>query len=314
MATYAIYNYEFEPIQRQHAEGELGGMETVLMRAAESFPKKQEIFGSLLEKDYKKTSREDIIHFRNRQGPKEYIHRHLIPPTDDITVIRVANKRTHKIVDKKWEDKKVDDYQNCIVIIDNRPGIQRILIENKKAAFADTKTTANILENTFNFLLARYSLSVTLRHLQDKRSFWAYAKDRSMYPTGFHKLMFFLPFPNLDRLRKGYERLFSQARRCFNSRMNMEFINPRGEVRLDENDPYQSELIEWFMEEAGGSIRLYPNNAKRSPIVVGLDSFRTATVSDKTILRLTEDAVNNDLFGSAALEKVKKETKKGIEE
>lgn len=314
MATFAIYNYEFEPIQRHDAEGELDGMGSVLMTAAEAFPQKQDIFGSLFDKDYKKLSKEDVIHFRNRLGPKEYIHRHLIPPTDDIIIIRVANKRTHKIVDEKWEDKKVDDYQNCVVIIDNRPGIQRILIENKKVAFADTKTTANILENTFNFLLARYSLSVTLRHLQDKRSFWAYAKDRRLYPTGFHKVIFFLPFPNLDRLRKGYERLLSQARRCFNSRMNMEFINPKGEVRLDENDPYQSELIEWFMEDAGGSLKLYPNNAKKSPITVGADSFRAVSVSDKTILRVTEDAVNKDLFGSAAFDEVKQKTKTGIEE
>ena len=122
-----------------------------------------------------------------------------------------------------------------------------------------------------------------------------------------------MPYPNLERLRKVYDRLFSNAQKSFDSRLNMDFINPEGKVRLDENDPYQKEAIKWFMEEAGGNVTLYSNEAKKTPIHVGENSYRAITVSNTIIQKVTEDAVNNDLFGSSALDEVKRKLKTGIE-
>ena len=313
MATFAIFNYQFDKIMEHARQGELKGMETVLMPADEAFPQKQKIFGEMLNKDFKKEKSIDVIHFTNGHGPKEYVHRHLIPPTDDIVIMRVANRKTQTIVDENLREKQVDDYQNCIVMIDNRPGIQRMLIENKKVAFRDVKSLANILEYTFNRLLRPYSLVISLDHLQNSRQFWQYAKDRHSYPKGFYRISFKLPYPNLERLRKVYDRLFSQAQKSFDSRLNMDFINPEGKVRLDENDPYQKEAIKWFMEEAGGNVTLYSNLAKKTPIHVGENSYRAITVSNTIIQKVTEDAVNNDLFGSSALDEVKRKLKTGIE-
>lgn len=314
MATYAIFNYQFDKILEHARQGEFEGMESVMMTADESFPQRQNIFGEILSKDFKKEKTEDVIHFKNGHGPKEYIHRHLMPPTDDIIMMRVANRKTQTIVDAELREKQVDDYQNCIVMIDNRPGIQRILIENKKVAFRDVKQVASILTYTFNVLLMRYSLKIRLEHLQDKRMFWQYANDQRAYPTGFYRFSVRLPYPNLERLKKVYDRLFSKARESFDSRIDFDFVAPDGgQIRLDENDTYQAETIEWLMEEAGAELRLFSNMAKRSPIPVGEKSYRVVTVSDKTIMRLTEDAVNNDLFGSAALDEVKRKLKTGID-
>ena len=101
-----------------------------------------------------------------------------MPPTDDIVIMRVANRKHLQIVDENLKPKQVDDYQNCIVMIDNRDGIQRILIENKKAAFRDVKQVAGILEYTFNKLLARYSLMIKLNHLKNPQTFWHVANDK----------------------------------------------------------------------------------------------------------------------------------------
>ena len=198
-------------------------------------------------------------------------------------------------------------------MIDNRDGIQRILIENKKAAFRDVKQVAGILEYTFNKLLARYSLMVKLNHLKNPQTFWHVANDKRSYPKGFYRMLLKLPYPNLERLRKVYDRLFSQAQQSFNCRLDMNFTSPNGEVRLDENDPYQKEAIDWFLKDAGGDAVLYSNVAKKHPIPVGKDSYRVITVSSTTIQRVTEDAVNNDLFGSAAFDEVKEKLKTGIE-
>jgi len=314
MATYAIFNYQFEKNIEHARQAELEGMESVVMSADDAYPIRQNIFGDMLSKDFKKEKLEDGIHFKNVHGPKEYIHRHLMPPTDDIIVMRVANRKTQTIVDAELKEKQVDDYQNCIVMIDNRPGIQRIMIENKKVAFRDVKQVAGILTYTFNLLLSRFCLKIKLYHLQDQREFWQYANDQRTYPTGFYKISIRLPYPNLERLKKVYDRLLIKARESFDSRIDFDLVAPDGgQLRLDEKDTYQAETIGWLMEDAGAEVRMFSNMAKRSPIVIGDKSYRVVTVSDSTITRLTEDAVNNDLFGSGALDEIKRKLKTGID-
>ena len=314
MAQFAIFNYQFDKVMEQSRQYELEGMSSIVMTAADAFPIKQKLLGELLQKDFKKANAEDIIHFKNGLGPKEYIHRHLMPPTDDITMMRIANRKRQTIVDADLKEKQVEDYQNCIVVIDNRPGIQRILIENKKTAFSDVKQLAAILTFTFNQLLRRYSLKIRLDHLQDDRVFWQRVNDQRLYPKGFYKISFRLPYPNLERLKTVYDRLFNKARESFDTRIDMDFVaQDGGQVRLDENDPYQKETIEWLMKDAGADIRLFSNDSKKAAIPIGKDSYRVVTISNSTIQRVTEDAVNHDLFGSPALDEVKRTTKTGID-
>lgn len=314
MATFAIFNYQFEKIIEHSRQLKIEGMDTVEMSAEKAFPQRQKILGELLDKDYNKATSDDVIHFKNEHGPREYIHRHLMPPTDDMVIMRVANRKTQTVVDIELKEKKIEDYQNCIVVIDNRDGIQRILIENKKKAFSDVRQVANILTYTFNHLLVRYSLKIRLDHLQDNRVFWQYVNDQLTYPNGFHKVYFHLPYPNLDRLKKVYDNLFNKARESFDTSIDLNFVAPDGgQVRLDENDAYQKKTIEWLMEDAGADIKLYSNASKKTPIPVGEKSFRVVTISDTTFIRVSEDAAGGDLFGSTALDEVKRKTKTGIE-
>ncbi len=314
MGAYAIFNYQFDKILEHSRQYKLEGIDTVVMSAEEAFPKRQEIFGAMLEKDYAKVTSNDVIHFKNAQGLKEYIHRHLMKPTDDIVIMRVANTKPRTFTDSDWKVKRIEDFQNCIVIIDNRPGIQRILIENKKTAFRDVKQVERIMEHTFNKLLCRYSLKIRLEHLQDKRAFWQYAGDSLSHPKGFHRVRIRLPYPNLDRLKKVYDRLFNQARESFDSRIDLDFVaSEGGQLRLDKNDAYQSELIGWLMEDAGADVQLFSNSAKKTPIHVGRNSFKTVWVSDSTLGRLSEDSADGDLFGSTTLDEVKRKTKTGID-
>ena len=83
---------------------------------------------------------------------------------------------------------------------------------------------------------------------------------------------------------------------------------------MNEKNPYQQGLIEWMMKEVGDeNIKLYSNDDKRKAIVVGRDSFFTVGVSESTIRRLAEEAVNRELFGSPALEEIKLKAETGID-
>jgi hypothetical protein len=82
---------------------------------------------------------------------------------------------------------------------------------------------------------------------------------------------------------------------------------------LDKNDPYQSELIGWVMEDAGAEVRMFSNAAKKTPINVGKKPYLVDPISDTTIRRISEDSINGDLFGSTALDEVKSKLKTGID-
>lgn len=313
MSSYAVLNYQFGKIFKRTAETSLFPDEVIEMGVEDAFPIRQEILDEIISRDFQKTQ---IIQFHSpNNNDKVYLHRHVIPPTDGITIIRLANRRSTTIVTKELKERVEDDYQNSIVIIDNRPGIQRILIENKKTAFNSVKQVERILEYTLNEILHRYSLHIDLMHLQDPRAFWSLANDKRSYPNGFYKITFHLPHLNLERLRKVFDKVLVMSREVFDSDLEWSYKAQKGgELRLDEKNPYQKGLIEWMMKEVGDeNIKLFSNDDKRKAIVVGRDSFFTVGVRESTIRRLAEEAVNRELFGSPALEEIKLKAETGID-
>ncbi len=311
MSTFAIYNYQFSKIVKHAQKVNLFGDLPIEMNADEAFAKKQEIFGDLFDKDYSKKSK---IIFTNNNGNKEFIHQYVIPPTDGIIIMKIANKKKAKIIDKNLKEQEIEDYPNSYVIFDNRDGIQRLLIENKKVAFGDVKQVERILQFTFDNLLRSKSLKIQLMHLQDSRTFWEYANDRFSHPKGFYRVRFFLPPLNLKRLQKTYDKLFTQARGSYDASMDWGFkANEGGELRLSEKDPIQKDMVSWIMDEVGGdNIQMFSNNDRRKAIVVGRNSYATISIQDKIIEKAKEDHVSNNLFGSKALDIIKQKTKTGI--
>ena len=314
MASFAVFNYQFAKYIRHDGESYLFPEHRYGMTAEESFPQRQEIFNTIIDEDFRKERK--IVFTSKYSGDKEYIHRYVIPPTDGITIIRVANKRVTTIVTEDLKEVQADDYPNCIVIIDNRPGVQRILIENKKSAFQDVKQVAGILQWTLNGILPRYGLLIELMHLQDPTAFWNLVNDRQSYPDGFYKITFHLPHLNLERLKKVFDKVLVMSREVFDSDLEWSYkANQGGKLALDEKNEYQKALIDWLMGEVGSeNIKLYPNADKRKAIIVGKDSFLAVGISDKVIKRLAEDAVNGDLFNlGGALDVIKSKTKTGID-
>lgn len=312
MAVFAIYNYQFYRVYEMVRQANLFADDVVKEKVNEAFAHRQEILGKLLDMDYRQ---EQNIRFRSRfYDDKEYIHGYVAPPQDDVYVLRIANKRCTRIVTQDLKEQPMDDYKNCIVIIDNRPGIQRILIEDKKAAFGTTMQVSRILEYTFSLLLKHYSLQIGLMHLQNPKVFWDLTKDKRSYPEGFYKITFHVPHLNLERLRKVFDRVLVMSREVFDSDLEWSYkANDGGQLKIDEKNPYQHELIEWLMKDVGDeNIKLFANNNKRKAIVVGRDSFLSTSISDKTFRLLEEEAKTNMLF-SSAMNDIKKKTKTGID-
>ena len=318
MARFNLYNYEFGKIlSREPAD--LFGNRTLLMDAEEAFPLRQQILDEILKRDYEKS---EAITFINNYNKKEYGHRHMMPPTDGMAVLRVRNIVRQKLHNADWTTEIREDYPDCIVIIDNRPGIQRIAIETKQLAFKGLWTLPNIVSATLNKILRPYSLYAELRNVPDENDFWGLVNDQQKYPNGFYKIRIHLPHLNLERLHKVFDRLSEKTRQNFGSDLTIEMAAEKGgTLPLDPENNYQSELIHAVSEVGAKTaetkdrtvIRLYSNDNKQKPIPIGAESFLTFFESNTTFDRLAEDAAGNSLFESGALDAIKRQTKRGIE-
>ncbi len=315
MASFALYNFQFAKVMKRTEEGKLFH-EDGEMDADEAFPLKQEILEKIINEDFLNIK---PIKFKGRRNDREYIHKHLIKPKDKISILKVANRHVTTIVTQELKDVHTDDYQNCLVIIDNRDGIQRMLIEQKKSAFQDVRQLAEIIEHTLNKYLEKYCLCISVMHLQEPRVFWDFVNDRRTYPQGFYKITFYLPPLNLERLSAAYNKVLTTSREVFDSDLEWSHKAPKGGMLpFDEKDKKQKDLIEYMMGDVGSdagrsNIKLYANTAKQKPILVGENSYLAIVISDTTFNRLLEEAKDGDLFGSEALEEIKRKTKTGID-
>lgn len=316
MPVFTLYNYEFGRI-KCHEPADLFGNRSVLMDAETAFPQRQQILNDILRRDYERS--EPITFVNNHQ--KEYGHKHMMPPMDGMAVMRVRNHVRKELHNADWTTEIREDYPDCIVIIDNRPGIQRVAIETKQIAFKGKWTLPNIVSATLNKILKPYSLYVELRNVPDERDFWTLVGDQQKYPNGFYRIRFHLPHLNLERLHKVFGRLSEETRRSFGSDLTLEMTAEKGgELLFNQEDKYQAGLIHAVSEVGGravGSkgavISVFSNDDKRRPIPIGTNSFQTFVESKSTFDSLTEDAAGNTLFDSGALDAIKRQTKRGID-
>lgn len=311
MAQFQLYNYQFGKIINNE-QRDLFGNTSVLMSAKESFPIKQDIFQKIFKDDY---NQKRTISFTHQKGSKVYTHRHLIPPRDGIIILRIANKRMISRTTKDFQKANEEDYANCLVIIDNRPGIQRMAIEVKKSVFQTDTTLYNIICNTLNKILRPYSLYLDLMHLQDPKDFWTFVNDKKSYPMGFYKIKFHLPYLNLERLQKKYNSLMRQVRESYNGKLDWEVTaQDGGALNLSQDNKLQQAQINYFMEHLGGDgIELVPNDNKKKSIKVGKGSYKYILVPENVFKGIMEDAASNTLFDSSALDDLKRKMKEGID-
>lgn len=319
MSAFTIYNYQFEKIE-EPIEQNLFQNNKSRIPASETFPKRQELFGQLLIDDYqaiKEDKKEGRLHFiGKRDKTKTYRHKHLMKPTDDVIVMKVANRKTITRETQDFTIEVEEDFPSCVVIIDNRPGIQRVAIEKKTRAFESVRTVENILNETFSVYMRRYSLKFVLYQMHEPRIFWKTVNDQQRYPRGFRKVGFHLPHLNLERLTKVIDKYLTEVRRNYDSSLDWQVTaNDGGRVRLDESNPHQYAIIEGMTEHIGGNtITLYPIGKGMKPVHVGDKSFLVLPLDDSVIERLIEDMRQPNAFGSPALDKIKRMMKTKINE
>lgn len=294
MANFVIYNYQFARIIEPDEQYQIRFPDWKAVDVEESFAKKQEILDEVLECDYKNT-----FQFVNKRG-WEYWHKQIVEPQDGVYVMRVANVRSLSITNEQLKEEIVKDYRNCLVIIDNRKGIQRIAIEKKTKVFQRTQTVAGILQATLNVLLKRYRLKVLLDAPYPKHEFWRIVKE---YPKGFKKITFHFPHLNLDRLTKIMDGFLTEVRDDWNSDLEFSFgADDGGALDLEKNKKRKEALVDGA-SGTGAWIVMYPNGDKR--IFCGKGQFVVKELDDKVFEQLVGDQAMLKNMATTPFDKVK---------
>lgn len=185
MIRFSLYNYMFEKC----AEDDFFYDEERQQEVERNFIHRQKCFDDVFIDDFNNEKR---INFTNARGT-QYLHRFLLAPyrEEGVYILMILNNCRGTRHDEQLNSIPFDDYRRCIIIIDNRPGVQLLAIENSTTAFRTMKSVENILEKTFSRIMAqRFSLKVSIRNLYNSSCFWEIVNDRNRYPRGFRKVEF----------------------------------------------------------------------------------------------------------------------------
>lgn len=290
MIFFALYNYMFE---KCIDTDDIFNDKERLKEVEENFARRQACFDDVLVDDYTKTQR---IHFTNARGT-QYLHHFLLEPfkEEGVYVLRILKNCRGTRHDENFKSISFDDYRSCIIIIDNRPGVQAIAIENSTSAFQSLKTIENIVERTLSHVMQRrFSLKMSLKNLYNSSRFWNIVQDKKSYPSGFRKVEFTWPKPNLERLAKRFE-FIQGLRKSTEGALTLASDAGAGKcVKLDPEDQWTKDIVEAASDIGGeGSISLTPTGSRRK-INVGKDSYRYINFKDATFTNMSPD--NPHLF------------------
>lgn len=284
MIRFSLYNYMFEKC----AEDDFFYDEERQQEVERNFIHRQKCFDDVFIDDFNNEKR---INFTNARGT-QYLHRFLLAPyrEEGVYILMILNNCRGTRHDEQLNSIPFDDYRRCIIIIDNRPGVQAIAIENSTSAFQSLKTIENIVERTLSHVMQRrFSLKMSLKNLYNSSRFWNIVQDKKSFPSGFRKVEFTWPKPNLERLAKRFE-FIQGIRKDTESAVTLVTDAGAGKsVRLNPDDQWTRDVVQAASNIGGeASIRLTPNGSRRK-INVRKDCYKFITFDDATFSKMSPD-------------------------
>lgn len=225
MSAFTIYTYQFTPIQNR----QLNLLEEYVSDE-ELMERKQELFHAIFD------SQTTVF----KSGNKLLAHK-IIFNEGGMIIFRIANDKKMNL-EERFQKKTYEYAPSCLVLIDNRHGIQRIAIQEDKKAFSQTGVVKNILQKNFQKFMAEAGLSINIQKEYDKNEFWTIVNNHKDEVT---MVRFFISYPNLPRLNKKMKEMLSNASAKTNSKQTtVEYKAAEGEyLNLSTEDEDLKDLV-----------------------------------------------------------------------
>lgn len=230
MRSYVVFTYQFTPII-----DDIPSLFEDEINPYESMEHKNQIFDSIINDNG------FVIAYRNSR-----FNRQILYSQDSITVFKLANRKFLRY-EKNFQPNMIETNPSVYVIIDNRTGKQRLLIEERPDAFYDESYVARILQNSLKNALKSKMLDISINREYETREFWDLINK---YDNGIERIRFSFPYPNLSRIRDNMRNLISEINSSTNSKdTRFELNAAKGETLHVSRD---NEVVSGLVESSAG--------------------------------------------------------------
>ena len=278
MATYKVYNYFFGPVQDNPNlpldNNPIPEGEDPMLHKQEYF---QGFFNVCQGKQFSLVKTRHYINVLMNEG--------------NVVIFQIDNEKSITI-EENFRKRQEKDHPSCIVIVDNRKDIQRILIENNHA-FTNPDVVRNILRKIFRRYMKSYNLYIDINAATNPRDFW---KTVEKYKKGIKELKFIFPYANLPRISDivgpylDYKALSEDT----NCSPVVYLKAPTGVLELDENNPRLNAIVAGSSEVGEGSQCIRPVGSRKF-VPCGDKTSVTIDISDTIVYESQEELFETKL-------------------
>lgn len=182
---------------------------------------------------------------------------------DNVFLLKLAIDRKTTLY-RDFKPINVDNQPFVYIALNNKPEIQKILIEDNKAAFYDTNAVKNILKDAFGSQLAKYELTIHIEPVIDKGTFWDFVKK---HERSIERLDFEIVKPNLASISKSLKEPLKQLIDISNShKTSIKLKAPDNGVleNINEKNDQLSSLVNYSNEGGGDGIKMKIKGVKKT--------------------------------------------------
>jgi hypothetical protein len=226
---------------------------------------KNAIFATVLEKtrDFS-TGRIKLIHKQIAKG-------------DDVFAYRIATSRNLTRETKDFRKERVENWPSILVAFDNKPDVQKLLVQRNSNVFQLPRTVPNLLSERLNRGLAEYQLELHIEPTFVRTEFWKLVEEHKNKIIEAH---FELVSPNMANISHVLaDELKGFAQSTNTAKTNLTLESPKaGRLSLDQKDKNLESLVD-YASKGGGNV------------AIRVQGLRRRIQTDRTIAKVTVDKV-----------------------
>lgn len=280
---FELYRYQVLPIDRQ-----LSIFNEYARDLDELIAKKNDIFYDEILKIEEWKYKNTIIKAR-----KEY-------DKNNFLLFKFAPKRNTKIEDENFKEADIDTWPSVLMAIWNDKDIQTIAVQNKKDAFAHTRTAVSVLVDNINSRLLEKNLKIHFEAIFKKDAFWSIV---SKYDKKISNVRFELITPNMANISKHLsDELKDFAKNTNTARTKFEIEAEKGaSLHIDSSNIQVQNMVE-YASNGGGNISFRVKGLKKiintnaSISSTSIDELELSTSSPEVVVDILKKGLNEKCF------------------
>lgn len=206
--------------------------------------------------------------------------------------LRIGIPKTDYIEKEDFSREEILRYPNFMLLINNNPDEQIILIERNYKAISKTNSGIRLFEKTFNKYLDNYQLSIYIQPVYDEKEFWEVV---NRYPNLIVKCTFEFIRPNLANISKSLAedlRNFQIDSNAHKTKLELE-APKKGVLEINENSKEIIGLVK-YSSKGGGDISLKIKGIRKK--IRTSSSIKTIEIEEINIENLNEKNIKS-IFG-----------------